>query len=72
MNGHRRSEGERRAIDAAEAAIQTPARRCVDEGAAGLCITSPATDMTCRVDEAANGSAEEVDPDANIIFRFDL
>src|SRR5436190_5775065 len=71
MMGTGEAEGERRAIDAAEAAINNPLLEDVSmKGARGVLINiTGATDMTLfEVDEAANRIREEVDPDANIIF----
>jgi cell division protein FtsZ len=71
MMGTGEAEGERRAIDAAEAAISNP---LLDEvsmrGARGVLINiTGGQDMTLyEVDAAANRIREEVDPDANIIF----
>jgi cell division protein FtsZ len=70
MMGTGEADGERRAIDAAEAAISNP---LLDEvsmrGARGVLINiTGGPDMTLfEVDEAANRIREEVDPDANII-----
>jgi cell division protein FtsZ len=67
--------GERRAIEAAEAAISNP---LLDEvsmrGARGVLINiTGGADMTLfEVDEAANRIKEEVDPDANIIVGSTL
>ena len=71
MMGTGEAEGERRAIDAAEAAINNPLLEDVSmKGASGVLINiTGGTDMTLfEVDEAANRIREEVDPDANIIF----
>ena len=71
MMGTGEAEGERRAIDAAEAAISNPLLEDVSmKGARGVLINiTGGTDMTLfEVDEAANRIREEVDPDANIIF----
>ena len=71
MMGTGEAEGERRAIDAAEAAINNPLLEDVSmKGARGVLINiTGSTDMTLfEVDEAANRIREEVDPDANIIF----
>jgi cell division protein FtsZ len=71
MMGTGEAEGERRAIEAAEAAISNP---LLDEvsmrGARGVLINiTGGHDMTLfEVDEAANRIREEVDPNANIIF----
>jgi len=71
MMGTGEAEGERRAIDAAEAAISNPLLEDVSmKGAKGVLINiTGGLDMTLfEVDEAANRIREEVDPDANIIF----
>lgn len=71
MMGTGEADGERRAIDAAEAAINNPLLEDVSmKGARGVLINiTGSTDMTLfEVDEAANRIREEVDPDANIIF----
>src|SRR5882724_2559244 len=71
MMGTGEAEGERRAIDAAEAAINNPLLEDVSmKGARGVLINiTGGTDMTLfEVDEAANRIREEVDPDANTIF----
>ncbi len=71
MMGTGEAEGDRRAIDAAEAAINNPLLEDVSmKGARGVLINiTGGTDMTLfEVDEAANRIREEVDPDANIIF----
>ncbi len=71
MMGTGEAEGERRAIDAAEAAISNPLLEDVSmRGAKGVLINiTGGLDMTLfEVDEAANRIREEVDPDANIIF----
>ena len=71
MMGTGEAEGERRAIDAAEAAIYNPLLEDVSmKGARGVLINiTGGTDMTLfEVDEAANRIREEVDPEANIIF----
>jgi cell division protein FtsZ len=71
MMGTGEAEGERRAIDAAEAAISNPLLEDVSmKGARGVLINiTGGHDMTLfEVDEAANRIREEVDPDANIIF----
>ena len=71
MMGTGEAEGERRAIEAAEAAISNP---LLDEvsmrGAQGVLINiTGGLDMTLfEVDAAANRIREEVDGDANIIF----
>lgn len=71
MMGTGEAEGERRAIEAAEAAIANPLLDNVSmKGARGVLINiTGGGDMTLfEVDEAANRIREEVDPDANIIF----
>jgi cell division protein FtsZ len=71
MMGTGEADGERRAIDAAEAAINNPLLEDVSmKGARGVLINiTGGSDMTLfEVDEAANRIREEVDPDANIIF----
>jgi cell division protein FtsZ len=71
MMGTGEADGDRRAIDAAEAAINNPLLEDVSmKGARGVLINiTGGTDMTLfEVDEAANRIREEVDPDANIIF----
>jgi cell division protein FtsZ len=71
MMGTGEAEGDRRAIDAAEAAISNPLLEDVSmKGAKGILINiTGGSDMTLfEVDEAANRIREEVDPDANIIF----
>src|SRR3954463_7085173 len=71
MMGTGEAEGERRAVDAAEAAISNPLLDDVSmKGARGVLINiTGSTDMTLfEVDEAANRIREEVDPEANIIF----
>ena len=71
MMGTGEAAGERRAIDAAEAAINNPLLEDVSmKGARGVLINiTGGGDMTLfEVDEAANRIREEVDPDANIIF----
>jgi cell division protein FtsZ len=71
MMGTGEASGERRAIQAAEAAISNP---LLDEtsmkGARGLLISiTGGKDLTLfEVDEAATRIREEVDPDANIIL----
>ena len=71
MMGTGEAEGEKRAIEAAEAAISNP---LLDEvsmrGARGVLINiTGGNDMTLfEVDAAANRVREEVDADANIIF----
>jgi cell division protein FtsZ len=71
MMGTGEAEGDRRAVDAAEAAISNPLLEDVSmKGARGVLINiTGGLDMTLfEVDEAANRIREEVDPDANIIF----
>jgi len=71
MMGTGEAEGERRAIEAAEAAISNPLLEDITmEGARGVLINiTGGPDMTLfEVDEAANRIREEVDPDANILF----
>ncbi|MDR3155658.1 MAG: cell division protein FtsZ [Holosporaceae bacterium] len=71
MMGTGDAEGDRRAIEAAEAAISNPLLDDVSmKGAKGILINiTGGYDMTLyEVDEAANRIREEVDPDANIIF----
>ena len=71
MMGTGEAEGERRALDAAEAAISNPLLDDVSmKGARGVLINiTGGMDMTLfEVDEAANRIRDEVDPDANIIF----
>jgi cell division protein FtsZ len=71
MMGTGEAEGDRRAVDAAEAAINNPLLEDVSmKGARGVLINiTGGTDMTLfEVDEAANRIREEVDPEANIIF----
>ena len=71
MMGTGESDGERRALDAAESAISNPLLDDVSlKGAKGILINiMGGYDMTLyEVDEAANKIREEVDPDANIIF----
>ena len=71
MMGTGEADGDRRAIDAAEAAISNPLLDDVSmKGAKGVLINiTGGPDMTLfEVDEAANRIREEVDPDANIIF----
>ncbi len=75
MMGTGEGSGERRAIEAAEAAISNP---LLDEvsmrGARGVLINiTGGPDMTLfEVDEAANRIKEEVDPEANIIVGSTL
>lgn len=71
MMGTGEATGERRAIEAAEAAISNPLLDDVSlKGARSLLINiTGGMDMTLfEVDEAANRIRQEVDPDANIIF----
>lgn len=71
MMGTGDAEGEKRAIEAAEAAISNPLLDDVSmKGARGILINvTGGYDMTLyEVDEAANRIREEVDPEANIIF----
>lgn len=71
MMGTGEAEGERRALDAAEAAISNPLLDDVSlQGASGVLINiTGGFDMTLyEVDEAANRIREEVETDANIIF----
>jgi cell division protein FtsZ len=71
MMGTGEAEGERRAIEAAEAAISNPLLDDVSmKGARGVLINiTGGLDMTLyEVDAAANRIREEVDSDANIIF----
>ncbi len=71
MMGTGDAEGERRALDAAEAAISNPLLDDVSmKGARGVLINiTGGYDMTLyEVDEAANRIREEVDSEANIIF----
>jgi cell division protein FtsZ len=65
------AEGDKRAIDAAEAAISNPLLDDVSmKGARGVLIniTGGPDMMLFEVDEAANRIREEVDAEANIIF----
>src|SRR3954471_14007541 len=71
MMGTGEGEGERRAVDAAEAAISNPLLDDVSmKGARGVLINiTGGLDMTLfEVDAAATRIREEVDPEANIIF----
>ncbi|MBF0307681.1 MAG: cell division protein FtsZ, partial [Alphaproteobacteria bacterium] len=71
MMGTGEAEGEKRALDAAEAAISNPLLDDTSmKGARGVLINiTGGMDMTLfEVDEAANRIRDEVDPDANIIF----
>ena len=71
MMGTGEAEGERRALDAAEAAIANPLLDDISmNGATGILINiTGGPDMTLfEVDEAANRIRSEVDPEAHIIF----
>lgn len=71
MMGNGEAEGDRRAIEAAEAAINNPLLDDVSmKGARGVIINvTGGSDMTLfEVDEACNRIRDEVDPNANIIF----
>lgn len=71
MMGNGESEGDRRATEAAEAAINNPLLDDVSmKGARGVIINvTGGHDMTLfEVDEACNRIRDEVDPNANIIF----
>ncbi len=71
MMGTGEATGERRSINASEAAISNPLLDDVSmKGARGVLINiTGGYDMTLfEVDEAANRIRDEVDPDANIIF----
>ena len=71
MMGTGEASGDKRAVNAAEAAIANPLLDDVSmRGAHGVLINiTGGGDMTLfEVDEAANRVREEVDPDANIIF----
>jgi cell division protein FtsZ len=71
MMGTGEAGGEKRSVNAAEAAIANPLLDDVSmRGARGVLINiTGGPDMTLfEVDEAANRVREEVDPDANIIF----
>ncbi len=71
MMGTGEAEGERRALDAAEAAISNPLLDDVSmKGAKGVLINiTGGYDMTLyEVDEAANRIRDDVESDANIIF----
>jgi cell division protein FtsZ len=75
MMGTGEAEGDRRAIDAAEAAISNPLLDDVSmKGAKGILINvTGGLDMTLfEFDEAANRIREEVDPEANIIVGSTL
>jgi cell division protein FtsZ len=71
MMGTGEASGERRSLDAAEAAISNPLLDDISmKGARGMLINiTGGSDMTLfEVDEAANRVRSEVDPDAYIIF----
>ncbi len=71
MMGTGEAEGDKRALDAAEAAISNPLLDDTSmKGARGVLINiTGGSDMTLfEVDEAANRIRDEVDPEANIIF----
>ncbi|CCQ72798.1 cell division protein FtsZ [Magnetospira sp. QH-2] len=71
MMGTGEAEGERRAVEAAEAAISNPLLEDASiSGAQGVLISiTGGMDMTLfEVDEAANLIRDQVDQDANIIF----
>jgi cell division protein FtsZ len=71
MMGTGEADGENRAVEAAEAAINNPLLDDVSmKGARGVLINiTGGLDLTLfEVDEAANRIRDEVDPDANIIF----
>lgn len=71
MMGTGEAEGDRRALDAAEAAYSNPLLDDVSmKGAKGVLINiTGGPDMTLyEVDEAANTIRDQVDPSANIIF----
>ena len=71
MMGTGEAEGDKRATEAAEAAIANPLLEDVSmQGARGVLINiTGGDDMTLyEVDEAANRIREEVDPEANIII----
>jgi cell division protein FtsZ len=71
MMGTGEATGERRALEASEAAISNPLLDDVSlKGARAVLINiTGGPDMTLfEVDEAANRIRDEVDPDANIIF----
>lgn len=71
MMGTGEAAGDKRAIEAAEAAISNPLLDDVSmKGARGVLINiTGGPDMTLfEVDEAANRIRDEVDPEANIIF----
>ncbi|MGQ0526489.1 MAG: cell division protein FtsZ [Alphaproteobacteria bacterium] len=71
MMGTGEATGERRAVEAAEAAINNPLLDDVSmKGAHGVIINvTGGYDMTLfEIDEACNRIRDDVDPDANIIF----
>lgn len=71
MMGTGEAEGEKRAVEAAESAINNPLLDDVSmKGAHGVIINvTGGYDMTLfEADEACNRIRDEVDPDANIIF----
>lgn len=71
MMGTGQGSGDRRAIEAAEAAISNPLLDDVSmKGAKGVLVNvTGGADMTLfEVDEAVNRIRDEVDPEANIIF----
>lgn len=71
MMGTGEAEGEKRALEAAESAINNPLLDDVSmKGAHGVIINvTGGNDMTLfEADEACNRIRDEVDPDANIIF----
>src|SRR5579862_5994863 len=71
MMGTGEATGDKRATDAAEAAISNPLLDDVSmKGAKGVLINiTGGSDMTLfEVDEAANRIRDEVDPEANIVF----
>ena len=71
MMGTGEATGDKRAMEAAEAAINNPLLEDISmKGARGVLINiTGGMDMTLfEVDEAANRIRDEVDPDANIIF----
>jgi cell division protein FtsZ len=75
MMGTGEASGDRRAIDAAEAAISNPLLDDVSmRGARGVLVNiTGGNDMTLyEVDEAMNRVKEEVDPEANIVFGSTL
>jgi cell division protein FtsZ len=70
MMGTGEAEGERRALEAAEAAINNPLLDDVSmKGARGVIVNVTGSDLTLfEIDEACNRIRDEVDPNANIIF----